>query len=120
MNPKSSEENSSTHGSNFKKNQRPASSKRVTFALGVEGHEQADRIARILSVYKSRGVSQSAVVRGLLQFAEAIAIESGDPIVQPVMEASGSASAEKQKKIGKTKQESEIIWEYIRSVILNS
>lgn len=120
VNAKSSEDKTPTRGSNFEKNQRPASSKRVTFALGVEGQEQADRIARILSVYKRRGVSQSAVVRGLLQFAETIALESGDPIAQPVMEASGSASSEKHNKIGKTKQESEKIWEYIRSVILNS
>lgn len=120
MNPKSSGDESSNRGPNFDKNKRPASSKRVTFALGAEAQEQADRIARILSIYKKRGVSQSAVVRGLLQFAESIALESGDPVVKPVFGITEHSTPAKPRRIGKTKQESAMIWEHIRSVILES
>ena len=104
-------------GPNFEKNQRPASSKRVTFALGAEGQEQADRLARILSVGRKGGVSQSAVVRGLLQLAEAAALESGDPVAQAVLKSAGAAPAHqvRQSQPGVVK-----IWNAIRDTILES
>lgn len=113
-----SENNSSGtpgRGPNFEKNQRPASSKRVTFALGAEGQEQADRLARILSVGRKGGVSQSAVVRGLLQLAESAALESGDPVAQAVFESTGATPAGKS---GKANPESVRIWNAIRDTIL--
>lgn len=118
MNPNASGNQPSNHGPNYAKNRRPPTSKRVTFALGEEGQEQADRIARILSTYKIGGVSQSAVVRGLLQLAESTALESGDPAVKPVFEnlvAGGSATT---RKIAKTNAEATRIWERIRAEIL--
>jgi hypothetical protein len=118
--PKSSGDESSNRGSNFEKNKRPASSKRVTYALGAEAQEQGDRIARILSVYQSRGVSQSAVVRGLLQFAESIALQSGDPVVKPVFKNSEISASAKTRKIVTNKKEAAMIWDHIRSVILDS
>ncbi len=104
-----------SRGANFEKNQRPASSKRVTFALGVEGQEQADRLARILSPGRKGGVSQSAVVRGLLQLAETAAIESGDVVAQAVFEAAGTAPAH---TTGKANPEATKIWKAIRDRIL--
>lgn len=101
-------------GPNYEKNQRPASSKRVTFALGAEGQEQADRLARILSVGRKGGVSQSAVVRGLLQLAEAAALESGDPVAQAVCKSTGATPA------GKANPESVRIWNAIRATIIES
>ena len=120
MNQNSSENAPSNRGANFARNQRPAASKRVTFALGVEGQEQAERLARILSNYRKGGVSQSAVVRGLLRMAEAIALESGDPLVKPVMQLAGTAPAKGQKKVGKSRAESAMIWECIRSFATES
>lgn len=105
----------SDHGPNFGKNQRPATSKRVTFALGSKGQEQADRLARILSADRKGGVSQSAVVRGLLQLAEAAALESGDPVAKAVFKAAGGASPQ---KISKANPESLKIWNAIRDKIL--
>ena len=102
-------------GPNYEKNQRPASSKRVTFALGAEGQDQADRLARILSVGRKGGVSQSAVVRGLLQLAESAALESGDPVAQAVFKSEGSAPAH---RTGKANPESVKIWNAIRATIL--
>lgn len=102
-------------GPNFEKNQRPASSKRVTFALGLEGQEQADRLARILSVGRKGGVSQSAVVRGLLQMAEAAALESGDPVSQEVLKSEGSNPS---RRTGKANPDSVKIWNAIRATIL--
>lgn len=105
----------SDHGPNFGKNQRPASSKRVTFALGSKGQEQADRLARILSADRKGGVSQSAVVRGLLQLAESAAIESGDVVAQAVFKAAGNAPA---LKTGKANPEAVKIWNTIRDRII--
>lgn len=104
-----------SRGPNYEKNQRPASSKRVTFALGLEGQEQADRLARILSVGRKSGVSQSAVVRGLLQMAEAAALESGDPVAEAVLKSEGTAPS---RKTGKANPESVKIWSAIRDRIL--
>jgi hypothetical protein len=104
-----------SRGPNFEKNQRPPSSKRVTFALGAEGQEQADRLARILSPSRKGGVSQSAVVRGLLQLAETAAIESGDVVAQAVFKAAGAAPA---AKTGKNNPEAVKIWNAIRDKIL--
>jgi len=118
VNSNDSDSQTTKRGPNFEKNRRPASSKRVTFALGAEGQEQADRISRILSSYKKGGVSQSAVVRGLLQLAESIALESGDPAARPVFEnfvPNGSATP---RKIAKTNAEAARIWERIRAEIL--
>ena len=107
--------NTSSRGPNFERNQRPASSKRVTFALGAEGQEQADRLARILSAGRKGGVSQSAVVRGLLQMAESAALESGDPVAQAVSRSAGAAPT---RKSGKANPESVKIWNAIRDSIL--
>lgn len=118
MNEKSPGDQSARRGSNYQKNKRPDTSKRVTFALGVEGQEQADRIARVLSNYKKGGVSQSAVVRGLLRLAESIARESGDPLVKAVMQPSKDDSPVESKK--RTVKESAMIWKRIRTAILES
>ena len=69
---------------NYEKNLRPTTSTRGTFALGLEALEQADRLARIAASHKG-GVSRSAVLRGLLKFAEAAALRSGDPSVAAVL-----------------------------------
>ncbi len=118
MAPNDSDDTSPNRGPNFEKNRRPESSKRVTFALGAEGQKQADRIARILSIYKQGGVSQSAVVRGLLQFAESVALESGDPAVKPMYQNSTSAGTTPTKGVGKPNAEAILIWERIRAEIL--
>jgi hypothetical protein len=102
-------------GPNYERNQRPSSSKRVTFALGAEGQDQADRLARILSVGRKGGVSQSAVVRGLLQMAEAAALESGDPVAEAVLKSAGVTPA---RQSGKANPESVRIWNAIRDTIL--
>lgn len=103
-----------SRGANFEKNQRPASSKRVTFALGAEGQDQADRLARILSPGRKGGVSQSAVVRGLLQLAETAAIESGDVVAQAVFKATGTVLLQKTNKAN---PEALKIWNAIRDKI---
>ena len=105
--------NTRGRGPNFERNQRPATSKRVTFALGAEGQEQADRLARILSAGRKGGVSQSAVVRGLLQLAESAALESGDPVAQAVFRSAGT-----KPKTGSANPESVKIWAAIRDRIL--
>jgi hypothetical protein len=74
----------SRRGPNYQKNLRPPTSARGTFALGLEALEQSDRLARIAATYKG-GVSRSAVLRGLLKFAEAAALRSGDPSVAAVL-----------------------------------
>lgn len=115
-----SENNSSGtpgRGPNFEKNQRPASSKRVTFALGAEGQEQADRLARILSIGRKGGVSQSSVVRGLLQLAEAAALESGDPVAHAVFDVAEGAPLNKSRKAN---PDAVAIWNAIRAKILES
>ena len=104
-------------GPNYEKNQRPSSSKRVTFALGADGQDQADRLARILSVGRKGGVSQSAVVRGLLQLAESAALESGDPVAQAVFKSEGSAPA---RRTSIANPESGKIWNAIRATIFES
>lgn len=103
----------SSRGPNYERNQRPASSKRVTFALGSEGQEQADRLARILSVGRKGGVSQSAVVRGLLQLAESAALESSDQVAEAVFKSAGI-----EPKTGSANPESVKIWNAIRDRIL--
>lgn len=108
-----SKSSTSSRGPNFERNQRPASSKRVTFALGAEGQEQADRLARILSAGRKGGVSQSAVVRGLLQLAESAALESGDPVAQAVFKSAGT-----KPKPAEENPESVRIWNAIRDRIL--
>ena len=65
---------------------RPDSSKRVVFSLGLRAQEQSDIIARIASNYGY--TSRSALIRGLLQFAEDIAVSSGDQAVRTTLELS--------------------------------
>lgn len=101
----------SVRGANFEKNQRPPSSKRVTFALGTKGQGQADRLARVLSNYRKGGVSQSALIRILLDFAETTALESGDAAVKSVYENAEGAPVPSRKPVS----ESVCIWEVIRS-----
>jgi hypothetical protein len=48
--------------------------------LGTQAQDQADRLARVLSNYRKGGVSQSALIRALLEIAVTAAIRSGDPI----------------------------------------
>ena len=116
MNESESASQPTKRGANFAKNSRPASSKRVTFALGAEGQEQADRLARVLSTSRKGGVSQSAVIRGLLKLAETAALNSGDPVVKTVFESDDNSSL--SRKIRKANPDSARIWEAIRSVIL--
>lgn len=82
----------------------------MTFALGQEAQDQVDRLARVLSMYRKGGVSQSAVVRGLVQLAESVALQSGDPAVKPVF---GSAIPVP----GKPDPEATRMWEKIRAQI---
>lgn len=56
------------------RNERPETSMRVTLSLGKDAYERLDRLARALSTYKQGGVSRSAVLRGLLEFAEEAAL----------------------------------------------
>ncbi len=100
----------SIRGVNFEKNLRPPTSKRVTFALGTKGQEQADRLARVLSNYRKGGVSQSALIRILLDFAETAALESGDAAVRSVYENAEGAPTPSKKPVS----ESVRIWEAIR------
>jgi hypothetical protein len=87
----------SKRGENFEKNRRPDSCKRVTFALGAKAQEQSDRLARVLSIYRKGGVSQSALIRTLLEFAETAALESGDASVKSVFEHSEGAPTPAKK-----------------------
>ncbi len=94
------------------RNWRPLSSKRVTFALGQPGKDQADRLARALSSYCKGGVSQSAVVRGLLKIAERAALDSGDPAVAPVF-----TGPDTPRVSSNPNPEAVKLWEMIRSEI---
>jgi hypothetical protein len=100
-------------GPNFAKNARPESSKRVTFALGSKGQEQADRLARILSNYRKGGVSQSALVRALLQIAESAALQSGDPVAKLVFGETQSIEGQIEKSTSSEKL-SKQLWKRIR------
>lgn len=62
---------------------RPDSCKRVTFALGRIAQDRNERLVKILSCRKL--VSKASVVRGLLRFAEEMALSSGDPMVASVI-----------------------------------
>jgi hypothetical protein len=101
-------------GPNFAKNRRPGTSKRVTFALGQDAQDQADRLARVLSTYRKGGVSQSALIRGLLQFAETVALQSGDAAVRPVFEHATGAERP-VLKVTKPDPEAVRIWDRIRA-----
>jgi hypothetical protein len=111
-----SDYHASIRGANFEKNLRPASSKRVTYALGTRGQEQADRLARALSVYRKGGLSQSALVRTLLDFAESTALESGDAAVKSVYQNTEGAPSPAKKP----DPESARIWASICSAIRQS
>lgn len=120
MKPNDSDSQPTKRGPNFQRNLRPPTSKRVTFALGKEAQEQADRIARILSTYKEGGVSRSAVIRGLLQFAETIALESGDKSAKSVFEHTNASGSASPLKLAKTNQDSAMLWMQLRTSILES
>lgn len=62
---------------------RPDSCKRVTFALGRIAQDRNERLVKILSCREL--VSKASVVRGLLRFAEQMALSSGDPMVASVV-----------------------------------
>jgi hypothetical protein len=55
----------------------------VTFALGRIAQDRNERLVKILSCREL--VSKAAVVRGLLRFAEEMALSSGDPQVASVI-----------------------------------
>jgi hypothetical protein len=111
--PDKTTDKDSKRGENFEKNRRPDSCKRVTFALGAKAQEQSDRLARVLSIYRKGGVSQSALIRTLLEFAETAALESGDATVKSVFDHSeGSPSPSR-----KPNPESARIWKAICSEI---
>jgi hypothetical protein len=120
MNPTNSGENQSRRGPNFEKNRRPATSTRATFALGQEALEQADRLARIASNHKEGGVSRSAVLRGLLKFAEDAALKSGDNAVAGVFANSRIPESGKLPRIEKSSPEFAKLWQLIRAEILES
>ena len=120
MNPTNPGEKPSRRGPNFAKNQRPVTSTRATFALGQEALEQADRLARIASNHKAGGVSRSAVLRGLLKFAEDAALKSGDNAVAGVMANSRIPDSGKLPRIEDTKPEFAKLWQRIRADILES
>jgi len=110
-------------GSNFEANRRPDTSKRVTFALGTRAQEQADRLARILSAHKKGGVSQSALIRALLEIAESAAIQGGDPVAGWM---AGTSPEQDPDPRGSKRKEAvkdpftARLWERIRSQILSS
>ncbi|GAA5127209.1 hypothetical protein JIN84_08990 [Luteolibacter yonseiensis] len=56
------------------RNERPETSMRVTLSLGKDAYDRLDRLSRALSTYVPGGVSRSAVLRGLLEFAEEAAL----------------------------------------------
>ena len=87
----------SKRGENSQRNRRPDSCKRVTFALGARAQEQSDRLARVLSIYRKGGVSQSALIRNLLEIAETAALQSGDTTVKSVYDHSEGAPSTAQK-----------------------
>lgn len=120
MKPKDSADGTSRRGQNYAKNLRPATSTRGTFALGLEALEQADRLARIASNYQAGGVSRSAVIRGLLKFAEEIALQSGDPAVATILAASPPPESGTLPKIGKSNPDQARLWQAIRTGILAS
>jgi hypothetical protein len=62
---------------------RPDSCKRVTFALGRIAQDRNERLVKILACHEL--VSKASVVRGLLRFAEEMALASGDPMVASVI-----------------------------------
>lgn len=113
MKPGKTTDKTSKRGENFEKNRRPASCKRVTFALGARAQEQSDRLARVLSIYRKGGVSQSALIRTLLEIAETAALGSGDTTVKSVYEHSEGAPPTAKKP----DPESARIWELICSGI---
>lgn len=113
MKPGKTTDKTSKRGDNFEKNRRPDSCKRVTFALGAKAQEQSDRLSRVLSTYRKGGVSQSALIRALLEFAETAALESGDVTVKSVFEHSEGAPTPAKKP----NPESARIWASICSAI---
>lgn len=60
---------------------RPETSMRVTLSIGREANDRLDRLSRALSAYRAGGVSRSAVIRGLLAFAENSALCASDDII---------------------------------------
>ena len=88
----------------------------MTFALGAKAQEQSDRLARVLSIYRKGGVSQSALIRTLLECAEMAALESGDAAVKSVYEHSEGAPSPAKKP----NPESARIWASICSAIRES
>ena len=93
---------------------------RATFSLGLEALEQADRLARIASVYQAGGVSRSTVIRGLLKFAEEIALQSGDAAVATVLANRPPPESGKLPSTGKSTPDQARLWQAIRAGILAS
>jgi len=110
----------SKHPSKTNRNLRPPTSTRATFALGQEAIEKADRLARIASNFKVGGVSRSAVLRGLLKFAEDAALHSGDEIVAGVIAQNDVPNVGNLPVLGVPKPEYARIWKSIRKAILES
>lgn len=120
MNSKDSADDTRRRGANYEKNLRPATSTRATFSLGLEALEQADRLARIASIYQAGGVSRSTVIRGLLKFAEEIALQSGDAAVATVLANSPPPESGKLPSTGKSTPDQARLWQAIRAEILAS
>ena len=120
MNPKKNADDTSRRGLNYAKNLRPGTSTRATFSLGLEALERADRLARIASIYQAGGVSRSTVIRGLLKFAEEIALQSGDAAVTSVLVNGPPPESGTLPKIGKSNPDHAQLWQTIRTGILAS
>lgn len=97
---------------------RPETCKRVTYALGLLAQERADRLTRIISNYQN--VSKSAVIRGLLRYAERMALSSGDIAVAAVLDASKTVPPESGQipEILAAQEESKAIWHSLIHEIL--
>ena len=120
MKSKDSGKKVSRRGPNYEKNQRPPTSTRATFALGLEALDQADRLALIASSHQKGPVSRSAVIRGLLKFAEKIVMQSGDAVVPGILANSPPPESGKFPMIGEPNAEQARLWEIIRAEILAS
>lgn len=87
---------------------RPPTSKRVTFSLGDKGQDQVDFLSRVVSAYHP--TSRAAVMRGLLQFATDLALESGDEVVRAVSKTANPYKSSFQPEVRPTDSEMAEFW----------
>lgn len=65
-------------GSPLRSGKRPATSKRVGFALGQEGQDRIRRLTNAMRIYSPVDISRSEMMRIILEFVEETILRAGD------------------------------------------